>query len=204
MGFDWPLGRIWHGYVNPWPGPITCPLCLGVGLNAASRKLFDTFRSWAPRMTKDEEHILLEKGPTPAEIAKVRQRAPNYDTPILRYLLVEIRGRRKGTWGSCSECGGEQVVANPHPAVKRLYSEVNLHERWQPIEPPEGEGWQLWEHAPPDGRPISPVLLDPEMLSRWCANKFKTNAEDWLVWIRKVGGYHLPAVNSVVPIGQSN
>lgn len=187
LDFDWPVDHVWHGYVNPWPGPITCPSCLGVGLNAASRKLFNTFRSWAPKMTKEEEHLLLERGPTPAEIARVRRRSPNFDTPILRFLLVEIRGRRKGTWGPCPECAGKEVIANPNPAVKRLYSGVDLYEEWEPIEPPRGEGWQLWEQAPPDGRPISPVLLDPETLARWCAKKFRTDEGAWLAWILRAG-----------------
>jgi len=59
LDFEWPLGEVWHGYVNPWPGPILCPECLGTGFNSGTKRLYDTFRSWGPHLTKEEERELL-------------------------------------------------------------------------------------------------------------------------------------------------
>lgn len=37
------------------------------------------------------------------------------------------------------------------------------------VDPPEGEGWQLWETVS-EGSPISPVFDSPESLARWMAS----------------------------------
>lgn len=185
--FDWPTGRLWHGYVNPWPGPVACPECLSFGFNAETRRLYDTFRSWAPRMTLGEERILLEKGVTKNEVARLRRRRPGSDTPIVRFQLVEIRAQRKGVWGPCEACQGEQFVVNPNPAVQQLYESVNLFEEWQPVEPPDGDGWQLWEKPAPEGYPVSPVFSTAHELGVWCAETFTSPFEEWLEWIEKTG-----------------
>jgi len=187
VDFDWPLGQIWHGYVNPWPGPIPCPECMGDGFNPETRKLHATFRSWAPNLTKEEQQKLLEKGPTLKEIKRLKRRIEGSDTPLIRLLLVEIRAKRKGLWGACSKCGGDQQIQNPNPAVSLLYEGVHLHNEWKPVEPPTGEGWQLWENQAPEGRPVSPVFGSPPELAFWCAHAFDTEfaEEDWFEWIVK-------------------
>lgn len=185
VDFDWPLGEVWHGYVNPWPGPVVCPDCFATGFNPGTKRLNDTFRSWAPNMTKEEERELLEKGPTRREIKKLKQRGTGSDTPLIRLLLVEIRAKRRGAWGPCGRCGGNQYVANENPAVVKLYTGVDLYSEWHPLEPPFGEGWQLWEDPSPEGRPVSKVFVRPEDLATWCAKSFKTPASEWLEWILK-------------------
>jgi len=183
VDFQWPLGEVWHGYVNPWPGPVPCQDCFATGFNSGTKRLHDTFRSWAPNMTKVEERELLEKGPTRREIKRLRQRVPGSDTPMLRMLLVEIRAKRRGSWGPCTRCGGHQFVANENPAVVRLYTGVDLYKEWAPIEPPLGEGWQLWEDPAPEGRPISKVFGSPDELAIWCSKKFRRAGHEWLDWI---------------------
>ena len=43
LDFAWPLGETWDGYLNPHPAPPGCPLCDGLGYNAATRKIADDF-----------------------------------------------------------------------------------------------------------------------------------------------------------------
>lgn len=150
-----------------------------------SKKLADRFRSWAPRLTIEEQKHLLEKGVTIKEIKRLRHRLPHSDTPVIRMLLVEFRARRKGFWGQCAVCKGEGFVPNPNPAVKTLYEGVNLFNEWEVTEPPHGAGWQLWDD--PEGAPISPVFNSPESLAQWCVKKFKkpNDAKEWEKWIRK-------------------
>lgn len=156
-------------------------------MNTKTRRLYDTFKSWAPKMTLIEEAALLDKGVTKREIKHIRQRKGEYDTPLIRMHLSEIRALRLGLWGICDICDGAQYLPNPNPAIVQIYSAINLYDEWVPIEPPLGEGWQLWDGPAPTGSPYSPICVSPEALAMWCAEDFEANYEEWLVWIYKVG-----------------
>jgi hypothetical protein len=53
------------------------------------------------------------------------------------------------------------------------------------VEPPEGEGYQLWETTS-EGSPVSPVFKTLDELCEWCAENattfadFKASKEQWL------------------------
>jgi hypothetical protein len=53
-----------------------------------------------------------------------------------------------------------------------------------PVDPPEGEGFQLWETTS-EGSPVSPVFESLEELCEWCADnattfaKYKATKEEW-------------------------
>jgi len=53
------------------------------------------------------------------------------------------------------------------------------------IDPPKGDGWQLWETTS-EGSPVSPVFKTAEELAEWCAENatafadFRASREDWL------------------------
>jgi hypothetical protein len=185
--FDWPVGQVWHGYVNPWPGPLSCPACSGTGLNEACVLLYQSFRKWACKLTRVEILAAKESGLDILEVEKIQKRVWAADTALIRSYLVEIRARRKGIWGICRVCSGTQVIPNQNPAVRQLYEGVNLYEEWQPIEPPYGEAWQLWEFAPPEGRPVSPVFWSDDLLAKWCAVNFRSDGNKWLQWISREG-----------------
>lgn len=67
------------------------------------------------------------------------------------------------------------------------------------IDPPTGEGFQLWETTS-EGSPVSPVFRTAEELAEWCAENAtvfaddKASAEDWMKMIQaqcfgvRVGG----------------
>lgn len=43
LDFQWPLNKVWEGYINPHQGPINCKDCAGTGYNPATRQLSDDF-----------------------------------------------------------------------------------------------------------------------------------------------------------------
>lgn len=196
--FAWPLNKTWHGYVNPWPGPTPCMTCMGIGLNEPCRKLHHTFRSWAPKLTRDEVEYLLQEGVTQKEVEKLKARHPESDNPILRSLLVEVRARRKGFWGLCEDCDGEGEVENTNPAVAQLYEKVNLYETWEPVHPPVGTAWQMWKVTGSNPGPASPVFDSPEELARFCAKNFKgLTLKKWLEWILRDGELDVQPVRPI-------
>lgn len=185
LDFEWATGETWHGYINPWPGPVPCLDCATSGFNPATKKLFDQFRSWAPRLTRDEERVLLERGCTRQEIKRIKARVFNNEGPLIRPTLVEIRAKRRNLWGVCDGCNGEGFIPNPNPAVQVLYKGVNLFDEWEPTEPPSGPGWQLWDDIHETGAPLSPVFNTAEELAGWCLAQFKSNdLASWMKWVQ--------------------
>jgi hypothetical protein len=75
------------------------------------------------------------------------------------------------------------MVLNPNPAVQQLYTDVNLFEEWRPIEPPKGDGWQLWQILADGGYPASAVYRSDAELAKWCSVHFKSDYSGWLRWI---------------------
>lgn len=186
LDFEWPLGETWHGYINPWPGPVPCFACGTSGFNPVTKRLFDQFCSWAPRLTLGEAQLLEEKGCTKTEIKRLKARIFTNEGPLIRPTLVEIRAKRKNAWGHCEKCSGEGFVANSNPAVQVLYVGVNLYEEWEPIEPPDGPGWQLWDDTNELGSPLSPVFMTADGLARWCLEKHKKgDLPKWVSWVNK-------------------
>lgn len=43
LNFQWPLEKRWKGFMNPHPGPPSCPTCQGEGLNGATREIGESF-----------------------------------------------------------------------------------------------------------------------------------------------------------------
>jgi len=62
---------------------------------------------------------------------------------------------------------------------------------WFPIEPPEGDGWQVWETVS-DGSPISPVCGTPEELAQWLvdnrASTFGSETASYETWLKFITG----------------
>lgn len=56
------------------------------------------------------------------------------------------------------------------------------------LDPPTGEGYQLWETTT-EGSPISPVFDSPEELAAWCAlhaTIFGSETMDYEQWLRMI------------------
>jgi hypothetical protein len=78
-------------------------------------------------------------------------------------------------WGVCKTCNGYGI----HPDHYQAYEE------WEPEDPPEGEGWQMWETVS-EGSPISPVFQTPEGLAQWLADSRSKEGtyDQWLAIVR--------------------
>lgn len=188
LDFDWPVGYVWHGYVNPWPGPVDCEYCCGTGLNDESLKLYRNFKRWSPRMTEEETSRALSAGIPEKDLALIRRRIwDDVGNSLIRSYLTEIRAKYTGVWGLCQVCNGKRTIPNPNPAIQQLYADVNLYDEWRPIEPPKGDGWQLWQVKETGGVPASAIYKSDVELARWCSTHFKSDYAGWLRWITREG-----------------
>jgi hypothetical protein len=96
---------------------------------------------------------------------------------INAHVCIEARCKRDGVPDTCTRCAGEGTLW-PTPEIKQL------EEDWKEVQPPTGEGFQLWETTS-EGSPTSPVFATIEQLCEWCADNattfasFKASAEEW-------------------------
>lgn len=176
VDFDWPLDTRWEGFLNPHHLP-TCPTCGGAG------------RTSAPRWVEAIIHLLMMLGqdrpdqplhpwlqtielapgqrPSPDVVdftTGLAGRHPSFlghdsiDKRSAYQKIVAAAGLDPDTWGQCSTCHGEGHTATSE--------QLHAYETWEEIEPPAGDGWQLWETVS-EGSPISPVFTTKEEFARW-------------------------------------
>lgn len=209
LDFAAPLNKVWEGYINPYPGPLTCNLCDGSGYNTATKQIADEFydhdgdgsRCWCNSITQDEVRALVdqnrlmdfthtwkqgegwkrhEDGYIPTADEVNRWNQRGFGHDAINcFILIEARARRLGVFGKCPVCNGEGTLPHPNEAIRKL------HEEWKEYEPPAGAGYQLWETCS-EGSPVSPVFASAEELADWCADNAtifaseKTSRENWL------------------------
>ena len=191
LDFNWPLKEVWDGFINPYrkecPGTPEEP-CFD-GDTAASRWLYALARFIAifgnDAAVAPQAAELRKRGrifphpyitqwsmaerypfdvrswdllPLTSELNELVSGLSGSFDPICGHSaldiykkLVKAAGLDPDIWGRCPICKGEGI----DPAVYDLYS------NWEPTDPPEGEGWQLWETVS-EGSPISPVFSTEE------------------------------------------
>lgn len=218
--FDWPTGEVWEGYLLPERlHERDCKVCDGDGLSKESRAIADTFYphqiGWAERsgslawhdkigqaevdnlIEHDRLAVLVRREPTEAnprdrEWQKVPRLAAEVNASqggigshdaINRMILVEFRCERLGIPLECSDCEG-------HGSLEEFAGQRVEAEAWEPIEPPVGEGWQMWETTS-EGSPSTPVFATPEELAKHCAEHvsvFGREMADARQWLRIITG----------------
>jgi hypothetical protein len=77
-------------------------------------------------------------------------------------VVVSARCEREGVDDTCPTCQG-------HASIEKYEGQRAEAEAWEPTDPPEGEGWQLWETVS-EGSPISPVFATAEELASWMSS----------------------------------
>lgn len=105
-----------------------------------------------PLVPFGEETIALIEGLSKRE-RKTFGLGAGVDYAIYKRLL-KVAGLPVG-WGRCPVCNGEGV----DPAAREAY------DGWERVEPPKGDGWQLWQTVS-DG-PLSPVFATADELIEW-------------------------------------
>lgn len=195
LNFDWPLDKVWDGYVNPFHED--CPKCDGHGVTSG--------RQWLGQITQ----LLLMAGCAAADhrpplhpwlhdiFAHVDDQWPSPDMAELTTglagrgpfgrmghdaidrmnavdAIIKAAGLDPEKWGTCPACSGDGIEAS----LKAQY------DAWEPTEPPAGEGYQLWETTS-EGSPISPVFKALDELCEWAAvnattfGRYHTTAAEW-------------------------
>lgn len=127
--------------------------------------------------------------PTPREVniwgLGLRGGMPN----IPEYCVQKAEAARRGVPMKCADCDG-------HGSTFASKEAEAAYDAWSPTEPPEGEGWQLWETVS-EGSPVSPVCATAEDLARYMANADARRGdlargegmgyEGWLKFITSIG-----------------
>lgn len=208
LDFDWPQGKTWEGYLMPdrFDG-AKCPDCergstpdgeLLQGIAYMLVGLADDVvqqgrgRDLHPYLQPihDISYVSGRPRPTPAFEEFVKGLHPEdrgYDMlgrqPYAMYhRLIELAGLPKD-WGTCPTCKG-------HGSVEKYEGQRGEAEAWEYVEPPVGEGWQMWETTS-EGSPMSPVFPTAEGLAHWLwisgASLFGDRTatyEDWLAIVK--------------------
>ena len=143
----------------------------------AGERLYDFTHTWTPGTgwtPKQPPHV-----PTAREVNEWSLSGMGHDS-INQWKVVKAECVRQGVSETCDYCHGESVIW--------LYEEDRLrYEAWESREPPEGDGYQIWETVS-EGSPISPVFARPEQLashmagSRWGADD-GSSYQTWLEFI---------------------
>jgi len=121
--------------------------------------------------------------PTAFEVNKWSRGGMGHDS-INQWICTKARAKRLGFYGHCPHCNGKGYYYCEDKYEK-------LSEEWERIEPPEGDGYQIWETVS-EGSPISPVFEKPEELAeymshtRWGADT-GSSCETWLKFINGPG-----------------
>ena len=160
LEFDWPLHKVWDGYLNPYYKE--CPKCENGFSKVAERinkGLNNIVYGVGEEITKEEIKLLNFLCDTDYETGGSFNWCGSAHYKAL-LKIGEWVGFKEG-WHTCEHCGGDAT----DPVYKVRY------EDWEEEEPPTGEGFQLWESVS-EGSPCSPVFKTVEELCRWLANNY--------------------------------
>jgi hypothetical protein len=184
LDFDWPLNKVWQGFLVPdslseLPCPARSACCDGA----------TSARAWVDELAGlllmlDEDLAAQRQGrgmhpyfrslpggyPRPsADIRELGTGLAGRESGLLGHdavdrwratdALIRAAGLDPKIWGLCPACNG-------HASVEAYPGQRADREKWERSEPPEGDGWQLWETVS-EGSPISPVFADAEGLAQW-------------------------------------
>jgi hypothetical protein len=182
LDFNWPLDKVWQGYLSPPWRKCPNPDCengytvAGAWLNAITHLILMTGeagtnqRPLHPWLAELPLGPGRKPGPDAAALSSgLAGRAPSFighdasDSWAATKKIIEAAGLDPATWGICQVCKGNAM----HPADQAA------SEAWVVTEPPAGEGWQMWETVS-EGSPITPVFSSAEALVEYLVAKGTT------------------------------
>jgi hypothetical protein len=156
-----------------------------IAVTREAQRLADLFnKQWSHHLNADDVKALIDAGrlmdfthpckpeggrtkkdpfvmPTPQEVNAWSIGSFGHDA-INQWICVKAECERLGVSTCCSYCDGEGKLWLT-PEAKQAA------EDWERTEPPEGEGWQMWETVS-EGSPISPVFSTADELAHWLAD----------------------------------
>jgi hypothetical protein len=209
MDFDWPLSKVWEGYLNPDCGK-ECPVCGGHGQNAATHLIDEEWYAFddpkwisldagCKRQYNDNAHRYhitqievdaLLAGNRLRDLKDKLGRDPTVEEVNNWAIHAPLGYDGLDRW-ICVEARAKALgvyglcpTCNGEGRVWGSPEDKQKYEAWEPQEPPTGPGFQLWETTS-EGSPQSPVFATLEALAAWCeknATVFADEtalAEDW-------------------------
>lgn len=137
-------------------------------------RLWDFTRTWSPetRWQKIEPAVT----PTAEQVNEWSLRSFGHDS-INASVVIRARCEREGVADLCSRCEG-------HGSTEAYPGQRAEADAWERTEPPEGDGYQLWETTS-EGSPTSPVFATLDELCEYAAKHCTTfasntaSAEGW-------------------------
>ncbi|WP_063764786.1 hypothetical protein [Streptomyces sp. NRRL F-5053] len=141
-------------------------------------------RQWSHHLTQDDVNALVAAGrlkefthtwnpedgwqaieprvvPTAEQINEWSLSSRGHDEINAR-VVIRNRCEHEGFHYTCPNCQG-------HSTLEKYTGQRAEAEAWEPTDPPEGEGWQLWETFS-EGSPISPVFASVDGLAGWMSD----------------------------------
>lgn len=118
------------------------------------QKLKDGGNSWLPY---DNGYM-----PSAEEVNEWNKNRLGHDV-INKWICVEARAKHLGIYGKCEYCKGDGEIWQSEEIKK-------LHDDWECIEPPAGDGFQLWSTTT-EGHPMTPVFATLDALCEYCEDE---------------------------------
>ena len=219
MDFDWPMKETWGGYLMPEHlDGLRCPDCDNGGTPA-----YEWLQGIAAMIgLAGEDHVQEQRGrsvhPYIAPVWDVAynhtRKRPGVEFAALVDGLASESGGPFGyapheiaqslakaaglpkEWGICETCKGSA-------SLEAWPGQLAEADDWERIEPPVGDGWQLWETTS-EGSPDSPVFATPEELADWCVDgatvfgHIKADRDRWMKIITGEDFAHITIAPGVV------
>jgi len=192
LNFDWPLEKIWDGYLNPYHNDSrNCPFCEGSGENPETKQLADdwydsknTGRRWVDTITQDEVDALVAGG----RLMGFTHRWTKENGWQPKEPPCHPTAEQVNTWSASRGMGHDAINRwiCVETRAKRLgvfgdcgyckgggtlwltLEAKDRYELWEETEPPAGDGWQVWENVS-EGSPVTPVFDTAEALADYLA-----------------------------------
>lgn len=179
LGFDWPIGELWRGYVNPHYRE--CPANCEGGYSPLYKALEPHVRQILKLGEKSRWSTPVEGARAFCETLSEKEPTDPFGFDCIAAWtatkkIMAAGGLDPETATTCPVCGGDGV----DPEVKAAY------EAWEREDPPAGDGWQLWSTTT-EGHPMTPVFATADELARYCADEkvssFGGMTQTYLEWL---------------------
>lgn len=207
LSFDWPLNKVWEGYIHPtwrecpnpdcdngqtvggaWFSAVIYPLLM---LNEAATRTDRPIHPWLMELATRPSR--LRKGGNPRDYRDYETPRPSADVVA---LCTGLAGRPASFLGHDS--GDQWTMAHKileAAGLDRDYFRCKVckgwaihpddheaSEAWRRTLPPRGKGWQLWETVS-EGSPVTPVFRTAQALVDHLADqqKYRRAAAEQLV-----------------------
>lgn len=133
----------------------------------AAGRLMDFTHTWSREngWQKTEPPVT----PTAAQVNEWSISGFGHDS-INASVVIRARCEREGVSDTCSRCEG-------HATLEAYPGQRAEAEAWEPVQPPAGAGWQLWETVS-EGSPVSPVFATAGELAQWMSDPAR--GRDWV------------------------